>query len=60
MDSQISRCWYKRLPREVQQIYLKTGIAKANPKITKGIEWYRVSAKLGFPTAELWLKVNGY
>ena len=27
---------------------------------TKAIEWYRVSAKLGYPDADLWLKEKGF
>ena len=28
--------------------------------LKKDIEWYRISAKLGFPDADLWLKENGF
>ena len=27
---------------------------------SKAVEWYRVSAKLGYPAAELWLKEKGF
>lgn len=34
-----------------------TGVPK---DIKKAISWYRLSAKLGFPDADLWLKENGF
>ena len=34
-----------------------TGVPK---DFTKAIEWYRVSAKLGYPDADLWLKEKGF